>query len=102
MTNENETPKEAKPEPAPNSLSKDIGKMVDAFELSKTATSYTEGNSEVPGNIVSGSGGVPNPTLFRFIKIAEKMLIKEMQQETISRAGGLIGIELDKIRGLLG
>ena len=102
MTEENETPKEAQPEPVQQSLSKDIGKIVEAFNLSKTATGYTEGNSEVPGNIVSGSGAIPNPTLSRFIKIAEKQVIKENQQLTIDKARGLIGIELDKIRGLLG
>ena len=102
MIEENEKPIEAKPEPAPQSLSKDIGKMVDAFNLSKTATGYTEGNSDVQGNIVSGSGAQPIPTLSRFIKIAEKEVIKEMQQMIIDKAGALIEIELDKIRGLLG
>jgi len=101
MTEENEKPKEAKPASIQKDLSKDVGLMVAAFELSKTATSYTEGNSEVPGNIVCGSGGVPNPTLFRFIGIAEKQVIKESQQLIIDKARGLIGIELDKIKELL-
>lgn len=102
MTEENETPKEAQPEPTPQKLSEDIRRIVAAFNLSKTATGYTEGNSEVPGNIVSGSGAVPNPTLSRFIKIAEKVVIKELQQTIIKKAGELIETELDKIRGLLG
>jgi len=102
MAEENEKPVEAKPEPTPQSLSETVRIMVAAFNLSKTATGYTEGNSEVPGNIVSGSGAKPNPTLLRFIKIAEKEVVKEMQQIIIDKAGDLIDTELDKIRGLLG
>ena len=96
-----EKPEEAKPQPIQKDISADVGKMVAAFKLSETATGYTEGNTETPSNIVSGSGAQPNPTLSRFIKIAEKQVIKESQQLIIDKARGLIDIELDKIKELL-
>ena len=95
-------PVEAKPAPIQKDLSKDVGLMVAAFNLSKTATSYTEGNEKFPGNILQGSAGAPNATLSRFIKIAEKQFVKNMQKEIIEIARDLIETELDKIRGLLG
>jgi len=97
-----ETPKEAQPEPVQQNLSEIVGRLVEAHELSKTATKYTRGSADSPVNIVSGSSAKPNPTLYQYIQKAEKIVIQEMQQLIIDKARGLIGIELDKIRGMVG
>jgi hypothetical protein len=95
------TEEKQQPEPQTNAADA-VQKMVEAFELSETATSYTEGNSEVPPQVISENKSKNNPVLMRFIKAAEKQVIKEQQQLIIDKARGMISIEIDKIRGLLG
>lgn len=103
MTEETQL-KEVVQEPAPQSISKTVGIMVEALALSKDAARYEDETPERQALIFFGGGSqaTKNPTLYRFIKIAEKVVIKEIQKAIIEKAGELIETELDKIRGLLG
>lgn len=103
MSEEKTQPEEAKPEPAQTGTKERIEIMITALKLSEIATGYKDqvGSNSAKIFIEQGREIKNDPTLYLYIKKAEKTIIKRYEQEIIEEAGSLIKSELDVVRELL-